>query len=142
MISRRFDTRIDAAEQLTVERFNRVETMMEHVEDQRREQKRDTKAAVDAALAAQKEATGKMATSVSSQIDALRANVETEVRSIRSALADLKDRVTSIESLSQGERRQQTDQRQMSSAAVAAIGVGIAVVVAVVTVLSFFVGSM
>lgn len=101
----------------------------------------DTRAAVEAALNSQKEATHKMEVSVSDQITSLRENFETSIRGVHSSIADLKDRMTQLESIKQGVTEQRTEARQISAGVVAAIGVGVAVLLATLTVAGFIVGA-
>lgn len=130
-------TRLEAAEDLTQERFHRLDGLIAHFEEQRREQKADTKAAVDAALASQKEATSKMETTTTSQIDSLRSNFETSFRSIESSIADLKDRMTITESIKQGAVEQRSETRQVSSVTIGFIGLAITVILATLTIIAF-----
>jgi len=141
MLESLLNSRIGSNEQLTRERFHRVDRDLEHFESQRKEQKQDTKEAVDAALESQKEATAKMETSVSEQIASLRDNFETSLRGVHSNIADLKDRMTITESIKQGVVEQRTESRSVTTGMVAAIGLGIALIVAVITAIGFFAGS-
>ena len=141
MLESLLNARLKAAEELTRERFHRVDQDLQHFEEQRREQKRDTQSAVDAALEAQKEATTKMERTVTDQIGSLKGNFDTSIRGIESALADLKDRMTVLESMKQGMQAHRTERREANSGQIAAIGVGIAILVAIVTVLGFAVGG-
>lgn len=132
--------KIEAEAELAEERDKRIQALMAQEEGRRRELKVDTSKAVANAIAVQKETLEKMGAALESRIDALRANFETEVRSIRSTQSDLKDRITAIESIQLGERRQVSEQRQISAGAVAAMGLGIAVLLAVLTVVSLVTG--
>ncbi len=133
--------RLDAAEKLSEERFKRLDGLIAHFEEQRREQKVDTKQAVDAALASQKEATAKMETSVSDQIQSLRTNFETAIRAVNGSINDLKERMTITESLKQGQTEQRFEHRQTSAGTIAAIGIGITVLLAMITIIGFVAGS-
>lgn len=141
MLENLLDTRLEAAEDLTVERFARVDALMDRAEELRREQKADTAAAVAASLEAQKESTHKMEKSISEQIGSLRGNFETEVRSIRAALEDLKARLTIMESVKQGAVEQKTETRTVTAGVYAAIGIGITVLLAILTIAAFFAGG-
>jgi hypothetical protein len=83
------------------------------VERQRLEQKTDTKTAVDAALAAAKEAVGqqteasersitKSENATAKQAEETKATFRTEISGLVSAISDLKERVGKIESIKQG----------------------------------------
>lgn len=133
--------KIGSEAELAEERDKRIQALMHQEESRRRELKADTSKAVDDAMAVQKETLEKMGAALESRIVGLRANVDTEVRSIRSTQGDLKDRLTALESVRLGERRQVTEQRQISAGTVAAIGVAIAAFLAVLAVVSFVVGA-
>lgn len=126
-----------AAEDLNKERFHSVDQLMERSEEQRKEQKSDTKAAVDAALDSQKEATAKMEKSISDQIDALRRNFETSMRSISQNADGLKERLTILESVKQGQSEQKTEQRSITQGQLALLGAAITVGIIVVNVILF-----
>lgn len=134
--------RIDAAENLNKERFHSIDQLMERSEEQRREQKADTKEAVDAALNSQEQATHKMEKSISDQINSLRNNFEVSIRSVQSNVADLKDRMTILEAIKQGVAAQKQETRQATAGQIAAIGIGITVIMAILAVVSFAAGSM
>lgn len=134
-------TQAEADSGLSDQRFESLQRQMANVEKRRVEQKDDTQSAVDAALAAQKEAAGKMEAMVSARIDGLRENFETEIRSIRDMLADLKDRVTQAESLKQGATDQRVERRRVTAGTVAVVGVTATVVLALLTVIGFLVAG-
>lgn len=112
--------------ELMDEKFVSMAALMERAEEQRREQKLDTRSAVDAALQAQKEATSKMETSVSDQLSALRTNFDTSILSVITQLSDLKDRVTTIVSEKAGSQEQRIETRAITAGQIAAIGAAIA----------------
>ena len=98
------------AGQLTSEKFHTVEQQFELVERQRVEQKSDTKTAVDAALAAQKEAVreqtiaseraiAKSETGTTKQLDQLSTNFDTALGGFRDQIADMKERTGKIEAV-------------------------------------------
>lgn len=141
MLESLINARLEAAETLTIERLAKVDALMNAAESQRVEQKSDTRAAIEAALEAQKEATHKMEVTTSEQIASLRENFETSLRGVHSNIADLKDRMTVLESIKQGANQQRTERRQVNTGTVAAIGLGVAAFTAMVAFLSFLVGA-
>jgi len=100
-------------EQIQVQRFAAVEKEFELVEKQRVEQKMDTKAAVDAALTAQKEAVKEQTTAsdraiakselaMTKQLEQLQATFATAINGVTLLLNDAKERVVKIESMKAG----------------------------------------
>jgi ABC-type transporter MlaC component len=111
-----------ALERLVDEKFRSVDQQLDLVERQRVEQKSDTKAAVDAALTAQKEAVkeqttasataiGKSESGMKEQLTQLRENFDTSIRSLQDVLGDLKDRIVKLESFRVGNSENRTDLR-------------------------------
>ena len=113
----RFHTEIvqarDAHEESVRQRFIAVEREFELTERYRVEQKKDTKDAVDAALAAAKEAVReqtlaseksilKSETATSEQLRQLTVTFTTAIAGVNDKFDDLKDRVNRIEGLKQG----------------------------------------
>lgn len=137
MLENLTSVRLDAAEALIQERVLRIDALMERSEEMRQEQKSDTRAAVEAALESQKEATAKMEVAVSEQIASLRSNFETAIQGVLSNVADLKDRMTALESSRQGMVEQRAETRQVSSGVVAVVGISITILLAVLTIISF-----
>lgn len=137
MVNEATAARFEAAEALTAERFHRVDENMGRAEALRKEQKADTKSAVDAALESQKEATAKMERSIAEQLSSIKANFETEIRSIRSSESDLKDRMTIVESIRQGQAEQRTETRQISAGWVGLIGAVGGIILVVIAVYPF-----
>ena len=141
MLENLLNTRLEANEELTQERFHRIDEALSHFEEQRKEQKVDTRQAVDAALEAQKEATHKMERSMDDQLQSLTANFETSHRGIQLSINDLKDRMTQLESVKQGMTQQRDETRQITSGQIATIGLGIAIFMAVLALVSFMAGQ-
>lgn len=130
------ETMIEDAEKVRNERLASVDALMEKAEEQRREQKADTKAAVDAALDSQKEATAKMEKSISDQITSLLHNFNTSIASLAGNVSDLKDRLTVLESVKQGQTEQKTEGRLTTGTVVgvAAAIIGFLSLIAVVVI--------
>ncbi len=107
------DTLIDGLREILDEKFSSIEGRLQLVEQQRVEQKADTKAAVDAALTAQKEAVKEQTTaseraiakseaSTTKQLEQLATTFQTAIKAIEDMANDLRDRLTTVESLKQG----------------------------------------
>lgn len=137
MLENLIDTRLGAAAELTDTRFEQCHAAQRTAEEQRREQKADTREAVNAALDAQKESTHKMEKSISDQISSLTNNFETSIRGIHSNIADLKDRMTILESVKQGKFAERTEAREVTAGMYATVGVIITVILAVLSVIAF-----
>ena len=134
MLENLFDTRLLGMEDLIAARLLRIDQLLDRSEGQRIEQKNDTNAAVDAALASQKEATAKMEKSISDQIASLRANFETEIRSVHQTSADQKEALTRLESMKAGVLEQRTEGRAMSGTVTAVVGVGVSVILVLIAI--------
>lgn len=74
----------------------------ELIADWRIEQKNDSIVRVDAALAAQKEAVVKQEVAIARQLDQLSSNFKSSFDEVNRSIADLKDRVRTIESVKTG----------------------------------------
>lgn len=107
------DALFAGAEQIEKQRFSAVQQQFELVEKQRVEQKMDTKAAVDAALTAQKEAVKEQTTAsdraiakselaMTKQLEQLQATFATAINGVTLLLNDAKERVVKIESSKAG----------------------------------------
>jgi DNA-directed RNA polymerase len=105
--------RIESLDTLIQEKFRSVDQQLDLVERQRVEQKSDTKAAVDAALTAQKEAVReqtlasekaiqKSETSTTKQLEQITVTFTTALHGITTALEDIKERVSKIEAIKIG----------------------------------------
>ena len=99
---------LDGVESISNERFRSIERQMALVEQQRVEQKKDTKDAVDAALTAQKEAVKEQTTAseraiaksemaTAKQLDQLTATFTVSISGVTDLLNDTKDRVSKLE---------------------------------------------
>jgi len=141
---------IDTLEQVNSEKLRSVWSQLELVERQRVEQKADTKAAVDAALTAQKEAVKEQTTaseraiakseaSTTKQLEQLSVTFATNIQSVTSLVGDIKERISTIEARKASATETRTDQRLNigmvvgilgTFAAFASIGVAIAVALA------------
>lgn len=109
------------------QRFATVDNQFSVVERHRVEQKQDTKTAVDAALAAQKEAATKAETDTNRKLDQIQVSVTTPI-------ADLKERITRIESMGVGGN-------EMKASMIAGM-IGVSVLVStVIGVIAFMAGS-
>jgi hypothetical protein len=105
--------RIDSQKDVENERFRSVAQQLTLVERQRVEQKEDTKAAVDAALIAQKEAVkeqtiaseksiAKSEAATTKQLDQQAVTFRTAIDGVLVILNDLKERVGRLEAMKQG----------------------------------------
>jgi len=130
---------IEAASDVTAERFNSVNRGLALVEQQRVEQKSDTKAAVDAALTAQKEAVKEQTTAseraiakseaaTTKQLEQLNATFSTAISGVTAILNDTKDRVGAIENRTVGQTEQVSTQRASMASLYALVGAAVAVI--------------
>jgi DNA-directed RNA polymerase len=88
---------IDAQAALTDERFDRISTCIANIEQQRIEQKRDVKEAVDAALASQKEAATKLEASTTKALEELSKTIAGEITSVRREVKATEERISRVE---------------------------------------------
>jgi hypothetical protein len=109
------DLRLTALRDIVEEKFSSVGTQLNLEERQRVEQKEDTKAAIDAALTAQKEAVkeqtissdkaiAKSETGMSELIKGIRSELLTAVKGVDTIAGDLKERVVKLESIKLGQQ--------------------------------------
>lgn len=136
------DTRLNGIEALNDEKFRSIQHQLDEADKQRLEQKGDTKAAVDAALTAQKEAITKTEASTADQIAQLNRTVDTKVEGLERSHSDLKDRVTVVESIKLGATEVKTEGRLTVGmiATVAATIIGFLSLVAVVMLANYNTG--
>jgi hypothetical protein len=133
-------TLLAGEQRITEEKFRSIDTQFEMVERQRVEQKKDTKDAVDAALAAAKEAVreqttasersiAKSETATAEQLKQLGTTFTTAIDSLRRDNDDLKARTGKIESIKEGAK-------ESNATLYAVLGLAIAVITIVVVVVN------
>lgn len=98
------DVRLDSADRISSQQWAAVARQFGTIEEQRKEQKQDTKEAVDAALVAQKQAVEKTEVAVSKQLDQLSNTFAAERAADREAISDLKERIVGVEQQKAGGR--------------------------------------
>lgn len=139
------DSRLVALNEIFTERFTAVHGRLDLVEQQRVEQKADTKAAVDAALTAQKEAVReqtiasdraieKSETATTKSIEGLGTTTHTAVEGLRTELGDLKTRMTTVE-------QRKVGGSEVTDRAAVTLGQVLAVVAAVAAIAAILVGA-
>jgi hypothetical protein len=137
------ETLIDGLREILDEKFSSIDRQLQLVEQQRVEQKQDTKAAVDAALTAQKEAVKEQTTaseraiakseaSTTKQLEQLATTFNTANKALDDKYDDLRDRITSTEAVKQGGR-------ETVSGLYAAAGLIVAVLSIVIIAASFII---
>jgi hypothetical protein len=94
--------KIDSAISVTAERFSGVAAQFAERDTRTDQRAGDTKLAVDAAFAAAKEATAKIEAGFTKQIDGMITIVDTKTGNLAGGLGDLKERMTAMESRTQG----------------------------------------
>lgn len=130
---------IQGKKEVTDEKFESVNKQFRLIETQRVEQKQDTKAAVDAAFSAAKEAVKeqtsasaasitKSETSMLEQLKQMSATFSASIKATDDTVADAKERVSKIESAKQGGTEERRDARASISANTAIAAVVIALV--------------
>lgn len=126
-IESRYDVRLEGLQELFDQQFKSAE-------EQRKEQKADTKTAVDAALQAQKEAVREQTAAsdraitkseggMIEQLKQLGQTVDTKVTGLTTAHNDLKTRVERMESEARGQTTQVSENRAATGAQLALAGV-------------------
>lgn len=131
------ETLIDGLREILDEKFSSIDRQLQLVEQQRVEQKQDTKAAVDAALTAQKEAVKEQTTaseraiakseaSTTKQLEQLSETFATAIRGLTQLVDDLKERTGRIEAIKQGATETRTESRAVTSGITAIVVAAIA----------------
>jgi chromosome segregation ATPase len=111
------------------------------VEQQRIEQKGDTKNAVDAALTAQKEAIGKTETSTNKALEELGTRLDTAIENLRRAIDDTKERIQEVDRRVVDVVSQKVGATTDRTGLYAAIGIIATLIVAAIIVISFVAGA-
>lgn len=125
-------SKIDAQGAVTAEKFESTDREFALVERQRIELKNDTKAAVDAALIAQKEAVKEQTIASDKAIDKTEVNTDkrleeqakttaSDIGALRTIVTDLKDQVIELRAEKRGGQEQITERRQANSATIGII---------------------
>jgi predicted nucleic acid-binding Zn-ribbon protein len=132
--------RMESMTALTDEKFHRIDRQFDLVEAQRVEQKKDTKAAVDAALTAQKEAVREQTTAsdtaiakaeraITKQMEQLGATfavtfegIRRDIDTWRERIGLIEQRIVAIEQMKAGGREATTDRRASAAAIYAFAG--------------------
>jgi chemotaxis protein histidine kinase CheA len=133
-----YDSKIESQSDIIGERFRSVDKQLVLVERQRVEQKEDTKAAVDAALTAQKEAVKEQTTAseraiakseaaTTKQLDQQALTFRTAIEGLTDLVNDVKERVGKLESIKQGSV--ETRDRFSQSWGIVLVGLGVFVAV-------------
>jgi hypothetical protein len=140
------DERMRGISSLQNEKFRRVEQQFELVEQQRVEQKSDTKAAVDAALTAQKEAVkeqtiaseraiAKSEAATSKQLEQLGATFTTAFDGVRRDMDGIRERIGAIEQRKLGAQEVRAGLSANAMVLVTGLGLFVAIATVVVSVL-------
>jgi hypothetical protein len=103
--------RIDTLDAVTTEKFVGVGSQFAERDTRTDQRAGDTKLAVDAAFAAAKEATAKIETGFTKQIDAMSNIIDTKTSNLAGGMSDLKERLTALEARTQGISSGRTDTR-------------------------------
>jgi phage-related protein len=136
---------LGAFHELMNEKFRSVDQQLALVERQRVEQKSDTKAAVDAALTAQKEAVKEQTTATdkaiektekgtNEQLKQITINFTAGMANLQEVLNDMKDRLVKLESFRIGNSEHRDDNRSSTSIFLSAAFLGVAIIGLAVTI--------
>jgi cobalamin biosynthesis Mg chelatase CobN len=142
------EAKIIGQSRICEERFGKIDKRFHLIEQQRLEQKQDTKAEVASALFAQKEAAteqnrsntlaiSKSEAATADTISKLADQFRTTTDAIGSKIDDLKERVGKIESVKQGAVEQRTEGRAITGSTVGIVGVVITVILFVTGLLGY-----
>lgn len=129
--------------EVTSERFTAVGAQFSERDTRTDQRAGDTKLAVDAAFAAAKEATAKIEAGFTKQIDSMISIIDTKTGNLAGGLSDNKERITALESRTQGiglanqeNRAVHTDSRALIFAVMGTCLAAAAFLVAVMTYIS------
>ena len=119
-------TKIEQLAAVTNERFTGVAAQFAERDTRTDQRAGDTKLAVDAAFAAAKEATAKIEAGFTKSIDGLQDLMNTNTKASDEKIGDLKDRLTTIESRTQGIGFANQDNRSSVGTVIAVISLIVA----------------
>ncbi len=147
-IPTQIDEKVGRLADLTTEKFASVEKRFQERDTRSENEKRDSKVAVDAAFAAQKEASAKQDEGNTKAIDkSERATAETiktnqdlnaaKTDGLTKGLDEVKDRLTRVESIKLGATEQRQVATESRTALYATIGVAISVVLFGIAIIGF-----
>jgi hypothetical protein len=123
--------KISKLAEVTDERFAGVAAQFSERDTRTDQRAGDTKLAVDAAFAAAKEATAKIESGFSKSIDSTQDLLKTTTKATDDKISDIKDRLTSMESRTQGISAERSDNRALILSVIS-IGVSVAVVLVMI----------
>ena len=146
------DLRLAALREIVNEKFSSVERQLLLEERQRVEQKADTKAAIDAALTAQKEAVreqttasdkaiAKSETGMAELVKGIRSELLTAIGGVTTIATDLKERVVILESTKLGVSEERSNQQDSRVGIYAAIGAAVGIVLVGIAILGLILGT-
>ena len=127
------DSRVSHLERLHSEKFASIQTQFTERDTRTEQTQRDSKVAVDAALQAAKEAVGKQQeggdkaiakseAATIKQLDQIQLLIKTSVEGLDSKIADVKERLTRLESEDKGKQAAVTTQQTSNASVVGIIG--------------------
>src|SRR6185312_11794784 len=105
--------KIEELSSVMIERFTGVAAQFSERDTRTDQRAGDTKLAVDAAFAAAKEATAKIEAGFTKSIDALQELLKATAKSSDDKIADMKERITTIEARTQGITSERTEHREV-----------------------------
>lgn len=132
------ETKIEAEASTQEQRYFAVAKQLEFLEQQRKEQKADTAAAVAQALAAQQNSVSKSEQSMMKQLEQLSNTLKSVEDGLRRDNDALKDRIGAAETRVTSVEAQKVGAKEDRSGLYAAAGIGISILFAVMGVIAFF----
>jgi hypothetical protein len=143
LMNERFSTygaMLEGADRVSQERLVGLHKQFAERDIRTDQAQRDAKTAIDAALQSAKEAVGKSEMATVKQIDQLGDLLRTVTNGITGQIGDLKDRVTSIESRTQGLSAAATEARQVKDSNSTNLGLIYAVVFGLISAAGLIIG--
>jgi hypothetical protein len=135
------EAKLSRIEDLCDRDFSSVHDKLRIAEEQRKEQKVDTKEAILAALEAQEKAAQKSENAISKQLEQMGSTFNAGISNLSDGVNDVKDRVTRMEAVKLGVSEQRVEGRTATAGFYAAIGIAVTVVLAVLSVIAFTQGG-